>query len=610
MSAPTLQVEAPAALPIASTNTSRLRLWPGVVIVVLLWTIRTLATMGSGSPMQFMGGLVLNPMIALLLLNVWWLFGSRLKWSDRLLVLGTFVAVTVATILFKDVEFPVMALILYAAPAVVTGWVGWLVLTQKLQWPIRRAGLLLILIATGVCFTLIRSNGWDGSFNPEITWRWTPTAEQKHLAELEVRSAGEKKSAQAESKSAKAKELTSQPGDWVEFRGPQRDSRLTGVRIRTDWDKNPPKELWRHRIGPGWSSFAVVRDRLFTQEQRGEKEFVVCYDAQTGNEIWSHHDATRFSEPIAGPGPRSTPTFHSGKILALGANGQLNCLDAATGTPVWSRNIVDDSGAQVPMWGFSSSPLVVQNLVTVFAGGPEQKSVLAYRVDSGELAWSAGEGSLSYCSTQLSKIDGVEQLLITTDVGLFSLQPATGKVLWQHAWPSEGVARVVQPAVISQSDILIGTGMGIGTRRISVKHSQDQWESTELWTNRSFKPYYNDFIVSGDYLYGFDGNIFLCASLSDGSIKWRARGYGNGQVLFLADQQVLLVLTETGEVALIEAKPEKHQEISRFKAIEGKTWNHPVVAHGKLFVRNAEETACFELKLDAAPTKVAAKIEQ
>ena len=234
--------------------------------------------------------------------------------------------------------------------------------------------------------------------------------------------------------------------------------------------------------------------------------------------------------------------------------------------------------------------------MTVFVGAPEGKSVRAYDVETGKLAWAAGEGKLSYCSPHLATVDGVEQILICTDAGLSAFEPTTGKVLWTHPWLANQIARVVQPALIGDHDLLIGTGMGVGTRRISVtRDGETNWLIKELWTSREIKPYYNDLVILGEHLYGFDGNIFMCISLNDGSRKWRARGYGNGQVLLLADQSLLLILTEEGEVALVEAQPEQHHELTRFKALTGKTWNHPVVAHGKLFVRNGEEIACFQL---------------
>jgi outer membrane protein assembly factor BamB len=450
---------------------------------------------------------------------------------------------------------------------------------------------------------MLRVDGMDGAFKAAFSWRWQPTPEDELLTILDK--GPREPSVQPASQVAEKIEL--QPGDWPGFRGEARDGRLFGVSLATDWEQSPPREVWRHRVGPGWSSFAVVGQRIYTQEQRGAEELVVCYDANNGAELWNHSDSTRFTEVVAGPGPRATPTFHEGLIYSLGANGHLDCLDAVTGKVRWTRDIVADSGAKIPQWGFSRSPLVVYGIVSVFAGGPDGKSVLGYQAATGELAWSAGEGSLSYCSTQRVHLDGVDQLLINTDAGLTAFRPETGEVLWMHSWPSDGVARIVQPALVGESDLLIGTGMSHGARRINVSHENNQWPTKELWTSRSIKPYYNDLVVYQDALYGFDGAIFMCVGLDDGRPRWKARGYGNGQVLLLVDQGLLLVLTEQGEVVLVEAKSDKHKEVAKFKAIEGKTWNHPVIAHGKLFVRNAEEAACFELKLAPSAESQAAR---
>lgn len=581
-----------ASEPINVKPEPRLRLWPAIVLAALLGGARLYATTGEPAPSKFFFGLLITPMAVVGGLLLWTLFGSRLRWSERLIIVGSFAVVLAVTILVSGANFPVMGLVMFAAPILAAAWVGWLLVSGMLNWPLRRNVVLLIFAATGAVCSMLRIDGMDGEFKTAFHWRWQPTAEQVMLSELKS-STTTPTTATVEDKET---DLVERAGDWPAFRGADRSGRLAGVRIETAWEKSPPKELWRHRVGPGWSSVTVIGDHLFTQEQRGDDEYVVCYDAKTGQEIWSHHDATRFYEVVAGPGPRATPTFDSGKLYVLGANGVLNCLNAASGKVVWSRDIAKDTEAKVPQWGFSSSPLVTQGLVVVFAGAPADQSVVAYQADSGKVAWVAGQGSLSYCSPQLANVDGVEQVLINTDAGMSSFEPKSGKVLWHYAWDSKGAARVVQPVVIGERDLLIGTGMGIGTRRISVWHTGDQWQMKELWTTRDFKPYYNDFVVHGDYLYGFDGNIFMCVSLLDGTRKWRARGYGNGQVLLLADQGLLLIISETGEVALVEAKAAQHNEIARFKAIEGKTWNHPVVSQGKLFVRNGEEIACFQLE--------------
>lgn len=569
----------------------RPRLWPGVLIVALLWLVMTLPSWVEMEQEYQMMSMFYGPMIGAVAFVAWWLLASRLRWADKGIGLLVGVLGGVAAYLLCDPSFRAMGpmlLIIYGVPRVITAWIAWLIITPFLRWPTRRVGLLSVLLLTWGYFALVRFEGVDGSMSGAFPFRWAKTAEEKFMAELPASKPG--------SEGAMPGELLKlQPGDWPGFRGPQRDGRLTGVRIATDWKQNSPRKLWSHRIGPGWSSFAVVGNRLYTQLQRGEDEMVVCYNTDSGELLWTHRDSARFTEAIGGPGPRATPTFHDSRIYALGAAGRLNCLDAATGTGVWSKDIVADSGANVPQWGFASSPLVVQGVVTVFAGGPDGKSVLGYRASTGELAWTAGDGQNSYSSLHGARLDGVEQLLLATDAGLTSFDPSNGKVLWKHDWRVEGLARIVQPNQVGNADFLLGTGFENGTRRLRVSRSGDQWMAQEVWTTKALKPYYNDLVVHGGHCYGFDGMFFTCVNLDNGKGKWKARGYGNGQVLLLADQDLLLVLTEKGEVALVEANPNQHKELARFQAIEGKTWNHPVVAHGKLFVRNGEEVACFQL---------------
>jgi outer membrane protein assembly factor BamB len=234
-------------------------------------------------------------------------------------------------------------------------------------------------------------------------------------------------------------------------------------------------------------------------------------------------------------------------------------------------------------------------MVVAFAGAPDGKTLLGYHASSGEPAWSAGEGQNSYCSPQLARLSGVEQVLIATDAGVTSFDPATGKALWKYSWPLEGMARIVQPALLG-NDVVIGSPFGKGTRRVRLDLSANSWKDQQLWETFAINPYFNDFVIHKGHLYGFEGIFFTCVSLEDGKRKWKERGYGSGQVLLLADQNLLLILTEKGEVALVEASPERRTELARFQAIQGKTWNHPVIAQGKLFVRNGEEAACFQLE--------------
>jgi outer membrane protein assembly factor BamB len=534
-------------------------------------------------------GMMWAPLVAVVALLAWWLFASRLRWTDRILGVGVALAAGAAAFALRDPSIDMMGTIIFALPRVVTAWVLWLLVSVFLPWPVRRLGLVVVLALVWGYMALLRFDGVYGSFSAQLAWRWTPTPEQVFLAENAAR-------AHTAPANQAGGALMLATGDWPEFRGPNRDGHCPGVRIAADWKEHRPRQVWRHRVGPGWSSFAVVGSHLYTQEQRGKNEAVVCYDAGTGEELWAHDDATRFTEVIGGPGPRATPTFAEGKLYSLGANGTLNCLNPATGEVVWSRDIVADSGAKIPQWGFASSPLVRQGIVMVYAGAPGGKSVLGYRVANGELAWSAGEGEFSYCSPHPARLDGTDQVLIATEAGLTAFAPATGAVLWTHEWAlGPGMARIIQPALLGEEDLLFGGGLDIGVRRVHLAHSGDGWTSKEIWTKSTMKPYFNDLVVYKGNAFGFDGNFLACINLEDGKRMWKARGYGNGQLLLLVDQGLLLVLAETGEVALVEASPERQHELCRFPALEGKTWNHPVVVHGRLFVRNGEEAACYDL---------------
>jgi outer membrane protein assembly factor BamB len=360
--------------------------------------------------------------------------------------------------------------------------------------------------------------------------------------------------------------------------------------------------LWRRRVGPGWGSFAVVGNRAFTQEQRGETEAVVCIDVLTGNELWSHEDKSRFEDTVSGAGPRATPTFDSGKIYSLGGSGMLNCLDAATGRTVWSRDITADVKAKPtdenmkpPIWGFSSSPLVTHGIVAIFAGGKDEKSVLAYDIAGGELRWSGGKGVHSYSSPQLVKIGDDELVLMVSDHGLEAFEPGGGKIAFESDWSIKGMFRVLQPHVAGQGRVLISTPMNYGARLLELAKEGDDWKITEQWTSKDLKPYFNDTVQLGDYLYGFDNDILVCIDLASGKKKWKKGRYGNGQALLVGDQGQMLVMSEEGDAVLAEVSPQGLTEHGRFKALTGKTWNHPVIAGGKLLVRNSEEMACYEI---------------
>jgi outer membrane protein assembly factor BamB len=360
------------------------------------------------------------------------------------------------------------------------------------------------------------------------------------------------------------------------------------VRIATDWAASPPVELWRRPIGPGWSSFAVRGDLVYTQEQRGDDEVVTCYDAATGEPVWMHRDAARFWESNGGAGPRATPTLSDGRVYTLGGTGLLNALDAGDGALVWSRDAAADTGAKTPIWGFSGSPLVVDGVVVAAVSG----ALAAYDAATGAPRWTGPAGGEGYSSPHLATLDGVAQIVQIHGGGATGVAPADGTVLWEHPWKGYPI---VQPALTADGDVLIAVNANTGLRRLAVAHGPAGWTVEERWTSLGLKPYFNDFVVHEGHAYGFDGGILAAIALADGARKWKGGRYGHGQLVLLPEQDLLLVLSEQGGLALVAATPDGFTEIARHPAIEGKTWNHPVLAGDLLLVRNGEEMVAFRL---------------
>jgi outer membrane protein assembly factor BamB len=393
-------------------------------------------------------------------------------------------------------------------------------------------------------------------------------------------------------RSATSAPITSPIAEWPGFRGPGRNAVVHGVQIDTDWSKRPPVELWRKPVGPGWSSFAVQGDLVYTQEQRGEHEVVSCYRLTTGDVVWRHRDALRFWESNAGAGPRATPALRDGRVYTMGATGVVNALDARTGALAWSRNAATDTRREIPDWGLASSPIAIDDLVIVAVAG----HVAAYEATTGQPRWFGPTGGGGYSSPHLAVIDGVPQVLLMRGSRTISLAPGDGTLLWEHEWQPS--VAIVQPALTSNGSVLISAGdamTGQGMRRLEVTRGASAWQVRERWTSTGLKPAFNDFVVHGGHAFGFDGSILACIDLEDGSRRWKGGRYGHGQLMLLAEQGLLLVLSEEGELALVQAAPDGFTELARRPAIEGKTWNHPAVAGDVLLVRNAQEMAAFRL---------------
>jgi outer membrane protein assembly factor BamB len=553
-----------------------LRLWPGIVIVLVQWLARFATPIIAPEALTIT---ILGGFFGWIAIIVWWAFFSRAPRLERWGAIVLMLVALVATSFSIHESMRLQPFVAYIIPVLSLAFVIWAVASHRLTIKSRRAALVVTILLACAMWTLIRASGIRGDASADFAWRWADSSEEVLMAHSEEPTALAPALAEMETEA-----------EWPGFRGPNRDSIIRGVQIETDWASSPPIELWRRPIGPAWSSFAVHGNRFYTQEQRGENEVVSCYNMNTGEPIWRHLDSTRFWEANGGAGPRGTPTLFNGHVFAFGGTGILNVLNAADGSTVWSRNAATDTDTKLPTWGFSSSPLVTGDVVIVAVAG----SLIAYDIFTGDPRWSKSIGGDCYSSPHLLQIDGVTQVVLLNDSGAMSVSPDEGTLLWQYPWPGHPI---VQPTLSANGDILISADERTGVRRITISHNSGEWTAKELWASARIKPYFNDSIIHNGHAYGFHGSAISCIDFEDGERKWKGGRYGRGQIVMLADQNVLLVLSEKGDLALVEATPEQFKELTRISALDGKTWNHPVLVGDVLLVRNAQEMAAFQMPL-------------
>jgi outer membrane protein assembly factor BamB len=465
----------------------------------------------------------------------------------------------------------------------------WLLFLSRLRLRLRLLSALLCAVLGVLVWQTITLRAVSGDLVPIFGWRWSGPAD----ARLQAAPAD---GIAVTGPAAAPQMAPAGTADFPQFRGPQRDGIVHGVRLARDWAARPPREVWRIPVGAGWSGFAVASGIAVTQEQRGKSEQVTAYDLATGGMIWSQADESEFRHAVAGDGPRATPAIAEGRVFTLGATGVLNGFDLKTGERLWGRNIILDAGAGLPQYGTASSPLVLERMVIVSAGGPGGKSLLAYERDTGELIWSGGDNRAGYSSPVYALLAGALQILIFNDGGLVAHDPMDGRVLWETGWPAE-TQKVSQPLPLPRDRVYLSSGYGIGGRLFEVARGGGGGLTVRtVWESRGLKAKFTNVVHRDGYLYGLDDGVLVCLDLENGERRWKGGRYGHGQVLLAGD--LLIVQAEDGAVVLVAAEPGRHREHGRLDALQGKTWNHPALAGSYLLVRNDSEAACYELPLE------------
>lgn len=563
----------------AQSPKTSLRLKTGIILAILTILVRFIipAIIPATTSVGVLGGMLCG--VAIL---VWWVFFSGApraeRWGALLIIIA---AMALSSLLIDDSISTAMQGMMfpaYALPVLCTLFVLWAVVfrhqARRLRWTMM---VFTIVIGSGV-WALVRSEGITGHANADFVWRWSATHEEQLMANSDDGTF----IVPAEVP------LAENQAEWPGFRGSGRDGIAYETKVSRDWSASPPSELWRKPIGPACSSFAVHGELIYTQEQLGEDEIVSCYKLSTGDPVWKHRDEARFVDSHAGAGPRSTPTLYMGRVYSFGATGILNVLNELNGSLVWSRKVAMELQAEIPGWGFCSSPVVTGDVVIVAVAG----TMHAYDIESGEQKWIGKDGGKGYSSPHLLTIDGKKQVLLMNDTGLISLAPETGRLLWEYSWPHS--ERILQPAKTLNGDILLCTGGSQGMCRLNVQLTEDGWEVEELWKAVTLKSYFNDFVVHKDYAFGYSGPFLECFDLNTGKRMWKGKRLG-GQLILLADQELIVVLSEKGELVLVEASSEHYDELGKYPAIEGKTWNHPVAVGNTLLLRNSQEMVAIQL---------------
>lgn len=585
------------------------RLWPIVGLgMLVVGTLFLPSWLGMADSVRFLT-IAIGAMVELLLLGGWLVFASRLRAFERAWICMLGAAVLVISFLLQHARIGV-SILLYGVPVAILALAAAVILTSRMDWQRRRWVLLLVWSVPILSWLLLRSEGYMASFVPQLRWRWTldNEASTERLVRENV--------GVEDCKCNLPNSVELRSGDWPRFRGPVND----GQAILGDFDfRNrsiQAKEVWRKPAGPSWGSVIVVGGYLYTIEQRGDDEVIVCLDEASGKHIWESRHAARYIDPtqVSGVGPRGTPVFHKGMIYSVGALGHISALRANDGSVVWERDLIKDSRGSVPQWGLSTSPIFDGDRCLIMSSSESGGAVdvICYDALTGDILWMGDDAGSTYSSLQLAQIDGVMQLLMfssarsgdATGQRIVSRATEDGALLWRYQGKGMGNA-MAMPLVIDGSRVIDFDGNeGAIALQIS-KRSQDgkpEWIADRQWNQNRMLVEFSDGIVQDGMLIGLSKGLLTAVDLTTGKLLWKKLRLGGGQLIGLAPQGMVLTMSEQGVLSLAHVSKGGAEVVTEWQALEGKTWAHPILVGTRVYCRNAEQVACYELfNLDVSP---------
>jgi outer membrane protein assembly factor BamB len=382
--------------------------------------------------------------------------------------------------------------------------------------------------------------------------------------------------------------------DWPQWRGPHRDGRSAEKNLLRTWPKGGPPLAWKAAgAGAGYSSFAVAGGRVFTLGARGNREYVIAFDAASGKLLWDVAHGDRFAND-RGDGPRSTPTVDGARVYVFGASGDLTSLDAASGKIAWTVNVIRDFGGQNIRWGFSESPLVAGDRIIVSPGG-SGAGIVAVNKANGKLLWKGEADTAGYSSAVLHEVGGVRQAIVFTGQRALGVDTNDGRVLWSYNRVANRVANIATP-IARGNRVFLSSDYGTGAALLELTPSSGGIAAREVYFTHDMRNHHASSVLVGDYLYGFSSAILTAMKFDTGEIAWRDRSVGKGSLAFADDR--LYVFSERGVAALVEPTPGVYREHGRFSLETGSlpTWTHPVVSNGKLFLRDQDTVYAYDVR--------------
>ena len=380
--------------------------------------------------------------------------------------------------------------------------------------------------------------------------------------------------------------MVSSAQDWPQWRGINRDSKVTGFKAPASWPAELKQE-WKVSVGFGDATPVLMGNRMYLNTRQGDQEVVLCLDASTGKELWKNqYPSTAVTGPAGShPGPRSTPAVSNGKVVTFGASAILSCLDAATGKLLWRR---ENPTNAVPQFFTGMSPLIVDNMCIAHVGTKDNGEILVLDLNTGKEIWKwAGDGP-AYASPSIMMFEGKKHLIVQTEKNLIGFNLADGKLLWQIATPvQQRYYNCVSPYIDGQ--IIYLTGQGSGMKAIKVEKSGSDYVTKDIWSNPAVGAKWNTPVLKDGFLYGFtDQKRIYCINAATGQSAWTDDAVHNDFATIVDCGSVIIGLPSTANLIVFKPVSTSYTEVKKYKVSETAIYSYPVVAGNKIYIKDAE----------------------